>query len=245
MEQQLKETVAVWGDSLAKGVAWNSERHRHSYSSTTAADVAGEKLGITVVNRSKFGYTAPQGFEMMEHDIENGIACDAALIEFGGNDCNFNWAEISAHPEAHHEPATPPEKYLTSLRSMVRWLYQKGIRPVLMTLPPIDAERYFKFLVGDRLDGGNILKWLGDVHQIYRFQEMYSLLVEKVAREFQIRLIDIRQRCLARNGFLKDMVCEDGLHLTEQGQHFVGEQIAELVLLDEEPDASGSPFVRI
>lgn len=238
MEQQAaglqsREKVVIWGDSLAKGVVWNDQRKRHGYSKTTAADVAGDRLGIEIVNRAKFGFTAPQGLEMMEKDVESGIVCDAALIEFGGNDCNFNWAEISEHPEAKHDPATTPEAFLASLRNMVRWLYDRGIRPVLTTLPPIDAERYFRFLVGDRLNGGNILRWLGDVQQIYRYQEMYSLLIEKVAREFQIRLIDLRQKCLAKNGFVRDMICEDGLHLTEAGQVFVGEQIAELVL-DEE-----------
>ncbi len=235
MVQPAEETVVVWGDSLAKGVVWNEQRKRHSYSPTTAAEVAGQKLGITVVNRAKFGYTAPQGLEMLTHDLENGVACDAAVIEFGGNDCNFNWAEISEHPDEHHDPFTTPEKYLAAMRGMVQWLYKKGIRPVLMTLPPINAERYFKFLVGDKLNAANILKWLGDVQQIYRFQEMYSLLVEKVAREFQIRLLDLRQRCLARDGFLRDMLCEDGLHLTEEGQRFVGEQIAELAMQEDAP----------
>jgi lysophospholipase L1-like esterase len=223
-----QETVVVWGDSLAKGVVWNSARRRHGYSKTTAADVAAEKLGVTVVNRSKFGCTAPKGLEMLERDVEEGIICDAAVIEFGGNDCNFNWEEISAHPELHHDPATPPETYLASMRKIVKRLYEKGIRPILMTLPPIDAERYFNFLVGDNLNAGNILKWLGDVYQIYRYQEMYSLLIERVAREFQIGILDLRQRCLAKNGFLKGMLCDDGLHLTEEGQIFVGEQIADL-----------------
>ncbi|NLI53521.1 MAG: SGNH/GDSL hydrolase family protein [Clostridiales bacterium] len=237
MEQLAKETVAIWGDSLAKGVVWNSARQRHGYSKTTAADVAAEILGIRIVNRSRFGCTAPEGMQLLERDVADGIACDAALIEFGGNDCNFNWAEISDRPEEAHLPATPPEQYLASMRNMVRRLCQKGIRPVLMTLPPIDAERYFRFLVGDKLNEKNILRWLGDVHHIYRYQEMYSLLVEKVAREFQIRLLDLRQRCLAKNGFLKEMICEDGLHLTEEGQVFVGEQIADLVLREEERDA--------
>lgn len=236
-----QETVVVWGDSLAKGVVWNSARHRHGYSKTTAADVAAQKLGVTVVNRSKFGCTAPKGLEMLEHDVEEGIVCDAAVIEFGGNDCNFNWAEISEHPELHHDPATPPDTYLASMRKIVKRLYEKGIRPILMTLPPIDAERYFSFLVGDNLNAGNILKWLGDVYQIYRYQEMYSLLVERVAREFQIGILDLRQRCLAKNGFLKEMICDDGLHLTEEGQIFVGEQIAELARQQEL--TSGVPVI--
>ena len=234
MEQKPKETVVVWGDSLAKGVIWNDDRKRLGYSKVTAAQIAAEKLGIEVLNHAKFGYTAPQGLEMMERDVEEGLTCDTAFLEFGGNDCNFKWAEISEQPDAKHDPATTPESFLASLRSMVRWLYARGIEPVLMTLPPIDAERYFRFLVGDKLNEKNILRWLGDVHQIYRFQEMYSLLIEKVAREYQVRLLDLRQRCLAKNGFLKDMICEDGLHLTEEGQMFVGEQIADLARIEVE-----------
>lgn len=237
MEQNSKETVVVWGDSLAKGVVWNDERKRLGYSKVTAAEIAGEKLGIRVLNRAKFGYTAPQGLEMMERDFEEGITCDTAFLEFGGNDCNFKWAEISEQPNEAHEPATSPESFLASLRSMVRWLYARGIQPVLMTLPPIDAERYFRFLVGDKLNAKNILRWLGDVQQIYRFQEMYSLLIEKVAREYQVQLLDLRQRCLAKHGFLKDMICEDGLHLTEEGQRFVGEQIADLAQIEDANEA--------
>ena len=238
MEQLAKETVVVWGDSLAKGVVWNDARKRHGYSKCTAADVVSEKLGIQVLNRAKFGSTAPQGLEIMERDIESGITGDTAVIEFGGNDCNFNWAEISERPEEKHEPATSPEQFTASLRGMVRCLFQKGIRPVLVTLPPIDAERYFRFLVGDKLNAKNILKWLGDVQQIYRYQEMYSLLLEKVAREFQIRLLDLRQRCLEKKGFVKDMICADGLHLTEEGQLFIGEQIAELSIIEDQREAA-------
>ena len=54
-------------------------------------------------------------------------------------------------------------------------------------------------------------------------------MVEKLARELSIRLIDLRSRCLAERGFFRDMLCEDGLHLTEEGQLFIGEQIAQLV----------------
>ena len=49
MEQKPKETVVVWGDSLAKGVIWNDERKRLGYSKVTAAQIAGEKLGIEVL----------------------------------------------------------------------------------------------------------------------------------------------------------------------------------------------------
>ena len=229
MEALGRETVVIWGDSLAKGVIWNDSRKRHAYSKTTAAEIAADRLNIEVINRSKFGCTAPEGMEIMERDMASGITGTTALIEFGGNDCNFDWAAVSERPDAEHVSATPPEKYLESMRAMVQWLIQKNIRPVLMTLPPIDAERYFRFLVGTRLNPKHILHWLGDVQQIYRYQEMYSMLVERVAREFSIQLIDLRQKCLEYHGFVKKMLCEDGLHLTEEGQRFMGETIADLV----------------
>ena len=233
MEQHKIETVVIWGDSLAKGVVWNEARKRHAYSKTTAADIVAERLGIELVNRAKFGCTAPEGLAIMEREIEGGITCDTALIEFGGNDCNFDWKAISERPDDEHLPATSPEAYQESLRAMVRNLLRQGIQPVLMTLPPIDAERYFRFLVGTRLNPKHILHWLGDVQQIYRYQEMYSMLVERVAREFSIQLIDLRQKCLEYHGFVKKMLCEDGLHLTEEGQRFMGETIADLVKSNE------------
>ena len=232
MEQGKRETVVIWGDSLAKGVVWNEARKRHAYSQTTAADVASERLNLTIINRAKFGCTAPEGLTIMEREIESGISCDTALIEFGGNDCNFDWKAISDRPDEEHLPVTSPEAYMESMREMIRRLLHQGIQPVLMTLPPIDAEKYFTFLVGDTLNRENILRWLGDVQQIYRYQEMYSLLVEKIAREFSIRLLDLRSRCLMERNFFRDMICQDGLHLNEKGQRFLGEQVAELVRLE-------------
>ena len=232
MEQGKRETVVIWGDSLAKGVVWNEARKRHAYSHTTAADVASERLNLTIINHAKFGCTAPEGLTMMEREIEDGISYDTALIEFGGNDCNFDWKAISERPDEEHLPVTSPEVYMESMREMIRRLLHQGIQPVLMTLPPIDAEKYFEYLVGDTLNRENILRWLGDVQQIYRYQEMYSLLVEKIAREFSIRLLDLRSRCLMERNFFRSMICQDGLHLTEEGQRFIGEQIAELVRLE-------------
>lgn len=229
MEAIRNETVALFGDSLGKGVFWNERRHRYAYCGLNAADVAAQKLGVTVVNRAKFGLTAPQGLDVLDGALSAGLRCDAAVIEFGGNDCNFHWEEISAAPQARHEPATAPDTFEHTLRCMIRRLTESGVRPILATLPPINAERYFRFLVGDRLNAANILRWLGDVQQIYRFQEMYSHIVERAAREMKTQLLDLRVRCLAQPRFTADMLCMDGLHMNEEGQAFVGGQIADMV----------------
>ena len=63
---QKNETVVLWGDSLGKGVVWNTERNRHTYAQETAAKVAERELDIHIINRARFGYTAPQGLALIE-----------------------------------------------------------------------------------------------------------------------------------------------------------------------------------
>lgn len=220
-----RESVTIWGDSIAKGVGWNSERKRHMTLPVTAAAVVEKELGIQIENRSRFGFTAPRGLALIEQDLEKGTDCQAALLEFGGNDCDFRWSEIAQNPEAEHNPATMPQVFYRTMCRMVERLKQANIRPILMTLPPIDADRYFKFIVGDQLNAKNILKWLGDTQQIYRFQEMYSNMIQKVAAKMDARLIDVRSYCLC-NHHMKELLCEDGIHLNSDGQIFVGNTIA-------------------
>lgn len=230
MQLDENQRVILWGDSLGKGVVWNEARGRYGCATVNAVQVAQEALHIRIENRSRFGFTATQGLQLMKRDLSEGMRADLAIVEYGGNDCNYDWAAISDAPQQQHDPATLPEDFLDSLRSMVTMLRSQGIKPVLLTLPPIHAQRYFRFLVGDKLNGGNILRWLGDVEHIYRFQELYSGLIAQVARELDVRLIDLRARCLAVPDFVTRLVCADGLHINEDGQRFAGRAIAELAL---------------
>lgn len=228
MQRIHDKRVLLLGDSLGKGVVWDAERARYGYAEQTAATVAQCRLGCSIDNRSRFGSTATAGCRLLDTALSSPPAYDAALLEFGGNDCNFDWAAISSAPDARHDPNTRPAQFADALQSMISRLRDAGIRPVLTTLPPIDPERYFRFLVGDRLNAENLLGWLGDVWQIYRFQEMYSLIIADIAHSMQVRLLDLRVRCLAVPGFIRDYICADGLHLNALGQQFAGEQLADL-----------------
>ena len=232
MQSGETEHIVLWGDSLGKGVVWNAARGRYGYAKASAASVVERRLHCRINNRSKFGCTAPMGLSIMEQDLSERIVGDVALLEFGGNDCNFDWAGISDAPDAAHAPNTLPEQFSDTLRTMVDMLRDAKMRPILITLPPINPERYFRFFTGEKLQESNILRWLGDVWQIYRFQEMYSLLISDVARELKVQLLDLRARCLRVPGFIRDYLCEDGLHLNELGQAFAGEQIASLALAE-------------
>lgn len=95
-------------------------------------------------------------------------------------------------------------------------LRQNGVQPLLMTLPPIDAEKYLHFICRGGADRGRILSWLGDCQMIYRYQELYSDTVAAVAAEHAVPLIPVRRAFLWDLNYCR-MISPDGIHLNMTG----------------------------
>ena len=89
-----------------------------------------------------------------------------------------------------------------------------------MSLPPLDAQRYLDFIGRLGSDTGRILRWLGDVQMIYRYQEMYSAAVSQLAARLDLPLIDVRSRFLARRDYT-ELIARDGIHLTQTGYELI------------------------
>ncbi|WP_270996363.1 SGNH/GDSL hydrolase family protein [Listeria seeligeri] len=211
------QSVGIWGDSIMKGVLFNPEKNRYTLLKNNCIKRASEKLGITFQNHSTMGRTITKGHEILTKDLAKDASNDIAIIEFGGNDCDFNWAEVSENPEAPHIPGTPIDIFETQLREMIARLKNLDIQPILMTLPPLHAERYFDFITRSGLNKENILAFLGgDVQMIYRWQERYSNTISKIAGETGSHLIDIRDSFLAEFHY-EDLLCIDGIHPNEAG----------------------------
>lgn len=129
-----------------------------------------------------------QRAQLLKKDLQRPeAACDAALIEFGGNDCDYDWAQVAAHPEQDHQPKTPLPLFIAQLRDMIDLVRQKGMQPVMMTLPPLHAQRYFVSSPETACRGTGILRWLGDVQHIYRWHERYNAAVMRWRRNAAAR----------------------------------------------------------
>ena len=218
------QSAVIWGDSLARGVVFDEARGRYSLAPRPAAELVAQELGIELTNRSRMGMTTTQGMQMMEKDLAKGLHADAAVLEFGGNDCDFDWKAISEAPEQEHQPHTPAEQYEKNMLHMIHRVKQAGMEPILVNLPPVNADRYFRFLSKGGLSQGNILRWLGETFQIYRYQERYSMLVTRIARECGCRLLDIRSAFLNLWN-AAPFLCNDGIHPTAEGQELIGKAI--------------------
>ena len=95
---------------------------------------------------------------------------------------------------------------------------------MLMTLPPIDSEKYLAYITRNGISRGNIVKWLGDVEMIYRFQEYYSNAILNYAVTSGSPVIDMRSELLPRHDF-KSLISKDGIHPSQKGYKIIFEKL--------------------
>jgi lysophospholipase L1-like esterase len=181
-----------------------------------------EKFSLNIINRSKLGCTVTKGKTMLDKYLDETPDCSAILMDFGGNDCDFDWKSISENPDADHKPNTPISKFVKIYTDIIKRIMDNGIRPVITNLPPLEPQLYFDWFCKG-LNKENILRWLESINAIYRFQELYSHTVEEIARNTKALLVDLRsaflkERCIRR------FLCEDGIHPNTEGQRLITQE---------------------
>lgn len=219
--------VTVYGDSILKGILLEDGRYtiNREWEDRLRSD-----LGLDICNRSRFGCTIRKAMSLIRRDsAERAEREEYAVLEFGGNDCDYNWEEISRAPYLTYDCKTPPEQFMESYREAIRLLRASGRTPVILTLPPIHAERYLRFICRDGLSKDNILTWLGDVDAISRWQEKYSDMVLRLAEQEGVRVIDLRGAFLHDGHKSEELLCADGIHPSRIGQRVIYETICSCV----------------
>ena len=223
MEKLLK--VELLGDSILKGIQVNPINKRYCVDNHMELDELSKKYAMEIENCSSFGCTVTKGSKQLQKLLDKNIKYNVVIMDFGGNDCDYNWSEIAKNPEGEHLPNTPIDVFIKTYCDMINKLKEKGIQPILTTLPPLNPENFFNWFCGS-LDKVNILKWLGDINRIYLHQETYSKAVEDIAKKMQVPLIDIRKAFL-NYGDTKELLCEDGTHPNTIGQKIISSTLSD------------------
>ncbi len=220
--------LCFFGDSIGKGVVYDPEKERYVPSENSFVKLIEQEARCQIENFSRYGCTVTRGKELMEKHVEKIEAADYVLLEFGGNDSDFDWKKISDNPEAMHTPHTPIALFTATYRNVIEQIRKLGKIPVLLNLPPIDEKKYFRW-ISRGLSKENIMKWLGgDAIYIYRWHEMYNAAICDVCNATGARMIDIRSAFLVRKDY-SDYLCEDGIHPNEKGHRLIREAIAHQV----------------
>ena len=133
--------VCILGDSVAKGVVLDDTRGRYIYAKESAARLFEQDAGAKVDNLASFGCTVTKGEEMLKKCEDRIGEYDYTVLEFGGNDCDFDWKSVSDDPEAAHICKTPLEAFKQKYARMLETIKRLGGKPVVLNLPPIGSGR--------------------------------------------------------------------------------------------------------
>ena len=210
--------VSIFGDSIFKGVQLDKGRGSYVVKDDLGFDEIAERAGYSVQNFSKFGCTITKAWDYLQKMFPK-IDADLVLMDFGGNDCDFDWRAISESPLNIHRPNTDYYEFIDTYNKVVDYTVSRRRMPVIATLVPIQSEMYIDYVCRTKdLERRNISKWLGgDTGRIEHYQSVYSDAVKAVATRRDIPVIDIRAAFEAK-GDTASLMCEDGIHPNSRGQ---------------------------
>ena len=96
--------AAIFGDSIMRGMFWNEKLAKHKlWQNPYPARIAAES-GIEIENHSFIGSTIKRGRAIFDKVRNKGLHCDLLLLEYGGNDSGYDWAQNAAAPQEEHFP---------------------------------------------------------------------------------------------------------------------------------------------
>lgn len=224
VDAELGLKYMVSGDSISKGVVYDETRSKYVILEDNYVSLLQGKLKGALRNTARFGNTLLKGFGNLKRDVLKEKP-DVVLIEYGGNDCDFHWEEIANDPEAEHNPKTAFPAFERMLLDMIDFLKNQGITPILMSLPPLNADNYFKWVSGNNpASEVNIMKFLGSVTKIYWWQERYNSTIIKVAEATRTKIIDVRGAFLQQPDYTQ-FICRDGIHPNKEGHRIIYDKV--------------------
>ena len=222
-----KTKVVALGDSVTRGVIL-TEANRYSLAEHSYLDIVSRSLGLQVSNYGRFGATIDMGDEMIRRHSDEIAGSGYTLIEYGGNDCDFDWMTIADSPMEAYAPKTKIEDFKERYVSLISKIRDLGSRPIIISLPPILSAPYFSFISRSMTDEqkGNVIAWLGGSTDIIsRWHESYNRALFMIAQETQTPIIDITSPFDTFRGDITSLYCPDGIHPNDEGHRMIATTI--------------------
>ena len=205
--------ITAFGDSIVQSIV----------------DLCGRKLGTSTTNYARVGGTAPLGEQMVERYEERLNNNQIVLIGYGGNDSDYEWSAIAVSPEGEHHPRTSLNDFVCAYTRIIERVRSAGATPVLLSMPPVDGDRYFHFFSRYWTDEEreNVMNWLGgNTASIATEHQRYNITMSKIAQEQGVQMVDITTDFLNTRDY-SDYLDEDGIHPNEKGQRRIADLIVE------------------
>ena len=195
--------ICVLGDSISKGIVFDDLKERYAVLNDNFISLLQREFGTKIKNFASFGATITKGLRIFEERYSSIKSHKYTLIEFGGNDCNFNWEQISVTPNAEHLSKTPLSEFKATYEDIIEKTMYAGSRPILLTLPPLERNRFFEWVSRD-----------------------LNKMILELADEYGIQIFDIRKPFLELGDY-SDYICIDGMHPNAAGHKLIAKYLRE------------------
>lgn len=215
----MKNKIVLFGDSVAKGIVFDSENRRYTHGAESFIQLFCSKEGYELTDHALFGCTLTKGAQLVKRHCADMDGSRAVFLMLGGNDCNFDWKAVSKAPDEDHLCCTPPEQFYTEYRALIEFIRKQGSRPIMFNMVPVLGRQYFDW-ISRNCDGDSIMEFLGCPERIEHWKEMYSLLLQRIAGSCGVPILDLRSVLLQRKD-IGDFYCPDGIHPNADGHRLL------------------------
>ena len=198
--------LVVFGDSILKGVITipNSEK-LFDTTENDSLSLAQKELGFELDNRSIYGNITSKGLVKLQKFYEKGGEADFCVIEFGSNDCDYDWGTLVQK--------VPLEDYLANLAAMIKLCRDHKVTPLMMGLIPYVCDDWFKTIIKGQ-DEKAILDFLGGSPEtLGKNQLIYKNAQADFVQKNNVQFLD---PWTIFEGH-KELMCFDGIHPNEKG----------------------------
>ncbi|WP_022933377.1 SGNH/GDSL hydrolase family protein [Treponema bryantii] len=198
--------LVVFGDSILKGVITipNSDK-LFDVTENDSLSLAQKELGFELDNRSIYGNITSKGLVKLQKFFEKGGEADFCIIEFGSNDCDYDWGTLVQK--------VPLAEYLENLSAMVKLCRDNKVTPLMMGLIPYVCDDWFKTIIKGQ-DQVAILNFLGGTAEtLGKNQLIYKNAQADFVQKNKVQFLD---PWTIFEGH-KEFMCYDGIHPNEEG----------------------------
>lgn len=213
--------LVVFGDSILKGVITiPGSKNLFDVTENDSLSLAQKELGFELDNRSIYGNITSKGLVKLQKFLEKGGEADFCIIEFGSNDCDYDW---NVFPEGQPapdfsaiQPKVPFDDYLSNLTQMVELCRAHKITPIIMNLIPYICDRWFKTIAKAHNEAAMLNFLAGSPDTLGKNQLRYQTALMEFAASHNIQTIDA-WNLFSNAPNSATLMCGDGIHPTEEG----------------------------
>lgn len=214
--------ILALGDSVLLGIV--SRNNRFVACENSFVHIIEQKLSVTIENKSRLGATIKYGKAFANKSNIDETLNKTVFLEFGGNDCDFNWEDVALTPSGFHNPNTTLDDFHSEYVALINRIQSIGGTPFLLSLPPIVPHRYLS-LLSSKYNREDLLKWAeGDIDFLKHWHEIYNIEVFKIARECDVPIYDITT-CFYEKKHYESFISSDGIHPNEEGHKMIANKI--------------------